>query len=195
MAERFARDLAARGACVVSGLAFGIDAVAHRGALAGKGITVAVLGSGLSRLYPRQHDRLASAIVDAGGAIISEFPLNMEPHAANFPRRNRIIAGISQGVCVVEAAKRSGSLITARLGGEYGRMVWAIPNRVGEELSEGIIALLRDGAVAVANAEQILDDVAPAFQKNLRNFENRGMVADAVLDAISAPGAIQPSAA
>lgn len=188
VAERFAKDLAAHGSCVVSGLAYGIDSAAHRGAIEGNGKTIAVLGSGLNQIYPHRHADLAERIVGTGGGLVSELPMDTRPDGRHFPERNRIIAGMSQGVCVVEATNRSGSLITARLAGEYGRMVWAVPNRIGEELAEGIISLLRDGAVAVASADDILGDVAPSFRKNLRNSGNRGIVADAVLDAVRSDG-------
>ena len=120
-AESFSRALSDAGLCIVSGLALGIDAAAHRGGLAGPGSTVAVIGTGADRIYPARNAALARQIAEAG-AIVSEFPLGIGPLAHNFPRRNRLIAGLAQGVLVVEAALKSGSLITARLAAEQGRV-------------------------------------------------------------------------
>lgn len=160
-AEGFAKMLAESEIEIVSGLAYGIDAAAHRGALRGKGRTIAVLGSGLLKVYPDSHKNLADEIVGAGGAIISDFPLEQGPKPENFPMRNRIIAGISLGTLIVQAARRSGSLITARLASEYGRLVWVVPNRLGEKNSEGAFDLLRDGASIASSAGDILEDISP----------------------------------
>lgn len=127
-AESFSRALSEAGLCIVSGLALGIDAAAHRGGLAGPGSTVAVIGTGADRIYPARNAALARQIAEAG-VIVSEFPLGIGPLAHNFPRRNRLIAGLAQGVLVVEAALKSGSLITARLATDCGREVFAIPAR------------------------------------------------------------------
>lgn len=156
-AEAFAAALAARGWVVVSGLALGIDAAAHRGAL-GTGATVAVVGTGADRIYPARNERLARDIA-AAGAIVSEFPLGTPPLAANFPRRNRIISGLARGVLVVEAALESGSLITARLAGEQGREVFAIPGSIHSPQSRGCHRLLREGAKLVETAEDILEEL------------------------------------
>jgi DNA processing protein len=161
-AERFARDLASRGLCIVSGLALGVDAAAHEGALRGaaKGqlATVAVVGTGLDRVYPARHRDLAHRIA-ARGLLISEYPLGTPPLAANFPRRNRLIAGLCQGTLVVEAALESGSLITARLAVEQGRDVFAIPGSIHSPQSRGCHALIRQGAKLVESSQDVLDEL------------------------------------
>ncbi len=145
VAERLARDLAARQLVVVSGLARGIDGAAHRGALEAPGNTVAVLGSGIDVIYPREHERLAKKII-ASGALISEFPMGTSPAPENFPIRNRIISGLSLGVVVVEAAEYSGSLITARLAAEQNREVFAVPGNITTAQSFGPNHLIKQGA-------------------------------------------------
>jgi DNA processing protein len=159
--EDFARALAASGLTIVSGLALGIDAAAHRGALlAGKtaGSTVAVIGTGADRLYPARNQELARNIGERG-VIVSEFPLGTPAVAANFPRRNRIISGLARGVLVVEAAPESGSLITARLAGEQGREVFAIPGSIHSPLSRGCHRLIKQGAKLVESAQDILEEL------------------------------------
>ncbi len=161
-AEEFARSLAAAGLPVISGLALGIDAAAHRGALAGGGSTVAVIGTGIDRVYPARNRDLALAIAEQG-VVVSEFPLGTPPLAANFPRRNRLISGLSRGVLVVEAALQSGSLITARLAAEQGREVFAIPGSIHSPLARGCHRLIREGAKLVETAADILEELgAPA---------------------------------
>lgn len=166
-AEGFAQALARGGLTVVSGMALGIDAAAHRGALAGGAAsTIAVLGTGADRIYPSSNRALAEQIC-AEGLMLSEFPLGTPALTHNFPRRNRIIAGLSRGVLVVEAALRSGSLITARLAGEIGREVFAIPGSIHSPLARGCHRLIRDGAKLVEAASDILEElrfapVAPA---------------------------------
>lgn len=155
VAERLGRELAARGVTVVSGLAFGIDAAGHRGALAAGGRTIAVLGSGLLRLFPSEHADLAGQIA-AHGAVLSELPVQTPAAPWHFPRRNRLIAGLSLGVVVVEAPARSGALITARLAAEQGREVFAVPGPAGAATSRGAHDLLRDGACLVETADDIL---------------------------------------
>ncbi len=156
-AERLASGLVRAGFTVVSGLARGIDAAAHRGALAAGGRTLAVLGNGLGLVYPPENQRLAEAVAEQG-ALMSEFPIRRGPSAENFPRRNRILAALALGTVVVEAGPRSGALITARLAGELGKEVFAVPNRVDAPGAAGVHALLRDGATLVERVTDILDE-------------------------------------
>lgn len=153
----FARSLAQGGFAITSGLALGIDGAAHEGALEVGGATVAVLGTGLRRLYPRRHEALARRIVEGGGALVSELPLDSPPLPANFPRRNRIISGLSLGVLVVEASPASGSLITARLAAEQGREVYAIPGSIHHPGARGCHQLIRDGALLVESVGHVLE--------------------------------------
>ncbi|MCW5654924.1 DNA-processing protein DprA [Hydrogenophaga sp.] len=157
-ARQFAQALGEAGLCVVSGLALGIDGAAHEGALLAGAPTVAVIGTGLDRVYPKRHLDLAHRIAEHG-AIVSEYPLGTPPLAANFPQRNRIIAGLSQGTLVVEAALKSGSLITARLAAEQGREVFAIPGSIHSPQARGCHALIRQGAKLVESAQDILEDL------------------------------------
>ncbi len=157
-AEAFARALGESGLCIVSGLALGIDAAAQRGALASAAGTVAVIGTGADRLYPARNEALARAIAEQG-VVISEFPLGTPPLAGNFPRRNRVIAGLALGCLVVEAAPKSGSLITARMAAEAGREVFAIPGSIHSPLSHGCHQLIRQGAKLVETARDILEEL------------------------------------
>jgi DNA processing protein len=158
-AEAFARSLAESGLTVVSGLALGIDAAAHRGALAAAGgVTVAVIGTGIDRIYPAANETLAREIA-ARGALLSEFPLGTPPIRHNFPRRNRLIAGLAQGVLVVEATLNSGSLITARLALDAGREVFAIPGSIHSPLARGCHRLIRQGAKLVETAEDVFEEL------------------------------------
>ncbi|WP_382153072.1 DNA-processing protein DprA [Hydrogenophaga sp. ANAO-22] len=157
-ARQFAQALGQAGVCVVSGLALGVDGAAHDGAMLGGAPTVAVVGTGLDRVYPKRHLALAHRI-GAQGAIVSEYPLGTPPLPAHFPQRNRIIAGLSQGTLVVEAAVQSGSLITARLAAEQGREVFAIPGSIHAPQSRGCHALIRQGAKLVESAQDILEDL------------------------------------
>jgi DNA processing protein len=159
-AFRLARDLAGAGFTVVSGLARGIDAAAHRGAIEGGGRTVAVLGSGLDRVYPDEHRRLAEAIAGSG-VVMSELPLGTPPLARHFPERNRLIAGTAWATVIVEAARGSGSLITAALALDGGRLVFAVPGPPGEPNAEGTNGLLRAGAHCCRGAEDVIEDLAP----------------------------------
>lgn len=156
-AAAFSRSLASAGFVITSGLALGIDAVAHQAALDVGGQTVGVLGTGLQNFYPQRNRRLANAMIDQGSAVLSEFPLDTPPHASNFPRRNRIISGLSLGVLVVEASVASGSLITARLAAEQGREVYAIPGSIHHPGARGCHQLIRDGAALVETVEHILE--------------------------------------
>lgn len=160
-ARAFAHHLSAAGFVVVSGLALGIDGAAHEGALRGDAGTVAVVATGLDRVYPRRHLDLARRIT-AKGALISEYPLGTPSLAANFPVRNRLIAGLGLGTVVIEAALQSGSLITARLAAEAGRDVFALPGSIHSPLSKGCHALIKQGAKLVDCAQDILDEIGPA---------------------------------
>lgn len=166
-AEAFAAYLCGVGLTITSGLAVGIDAAAHRGALQ-HGRTLAVTGTGLDRVYPARHRELAHAIVDQGGALVSEFPIGTPPRSDHFPRRNRLISGMSLGTLVVEANIQSGSLITARLAAEQGREVFAIPGSIHNPLARGCHALIRQGAKLVETGQDILEELPMlAFAKPL----------------------------
>ncbi len=160
-AQAFAKALSDAGLTIVSGLAVGIDAAAHEGALEGRGSTLAVVGTGLDRVYPARNRELAHRIAARGG-LISEFPPGTPPKAMNFPRRNRLISGLARGVLVVEAAFKSGSLVTARHAGEQGREVFAIPGSIHSPLSKGCHKLIREGAKLVETARDILEELGMA---------------------------------
>jgi DNA processing protein len=160
-AERLARDLSTQGITIVSGLARGIDTAAHRGALRAEGRSVGVLGCGIDIVYPRENQQIFNEIQNKG-ALVSEFPMGTEPRAENFPRRNRIISGISRGVLVVEAAKNSGSLITAQYALEQGREVFAIPGNINYAGSRGSHSLIKQGAKLVECVEDILEELPQA---------------------------------
>ena len=160
-AERFGFDVARAGWTVVSGLAYGVDAAAHQAALDAGGRTVAVLGSGVDRIYPSRHTRLARAIVDGGGAVLSEFPLGTKPDATNFPRRNRIVAGLSRGVLVAEAHTTGGALITAHCALGQNREVFAVPAPLFGDVGQGANGLIQQGAGLAESAEAILAVLEP----------------------------------
>ena len=201
IAFALARDLAAQGLSIVSGLAYGIDAAAHRGALASATApTVAVLGSGLGSIYPRANERLAAEIVAAGGALVSEYPDATGPRKHHFPARNRIVSGLCRGVVIVEASDRSGSLITARLALEQGREVMAVPSLVSSPLSRGCHRLIRDGAALVECAEHVVEalglelkPVPPEAEATaeddlvLKHVEATGTSLDAIVAATGLP--------
>ncbi len=182
--EEIAKDLADCGATIVSGLARGIDAAAHRGALAANGRTIAVLGCGIDRTYPSEHHRLRQNI-EAHGAVLSELPIGAAPQGHHFPRRNRIISGLSLGVLVGEAAIDSGSLITAKLALEQGREVFAVPGSIKEEACRGSNRLIKEGAKLIESAQDILEEILPqvdARQRALLRLDH------AVLDAPASLG-------
>ncbi len=157
-AESFSKDLCDQGLCIISGLALGIDGAAHRGALKSNGATIAVVGTGLDIVYPAKHRELAHQIA-SNGLILSEFPLGTPSKAQNFPRRNRIISGLSLGCLVVEANKDSGSMITARLAAEQGREVFAVPGSIHSPVSKGCHQLIKQGAKLVESSADIIDEL------------------------------------
>lgn len=167
-AFEFARHLGSNGFCILSGLAEGIDTAAHEGALAGGGMTIAFLGHGLDRVYPSVNRDLAHRIAETG-ALVSEYPLGTPPRKEHFPERNRLISGCSMGTLVVEAARRSGSLITARLASEQGREVFAIPGSIHNALSRGCHQLIRNGAKLVECADDIVCELAPLAGHLMQN--------------------------
>lgn len=165
--EEIAKDLAGCGVTIVSGLARGIDAAAHRGALTGKGRTIAVLGCGIDRTYPSEHHMLRRNI-ESHGAVITELPIGAAPQSHHFPRRNRIISGLSLGVLVGEATTDSGSLITSRLALEQGREVFAVPGSPKEESCRGSNRLIKEGAKLIEGAQDILDEILPQVDARQR---------------------------
>lgn len=162
-AKRICQDLAARGVSIVSGMARGIDTAAHTGAIQGGGNTVAVLGSGLEKVYPPENLKLFHKIAE-NGAVLSEFGLDAKPEPHHFPQRNRIISGMALGTVVVEAARRSGSLITARLAAEQGREVYAVPGSIHAPTAHGTHDLIKQGAKLVETAEDIIEEVVPHIE-------------------------------
>jgi DNA processing protein len=170
-ARAFSRALARAGYTIVSGLALGVDAAAHEGALDAGGATIAVVGTGLDQIYPRRNAGLAARLLAGGGLVVSEYSLGTPITQANFPRRNRIIAGLTQGCLVVEAAVQSGSLITARLSVEAGREVFAIPGSIHSPQARGCHALIRQGAKLVESAEDVLEELPPMAARPAANIE------------------------
>jgi DNA processing protein len=188
LAHEFAAELTRHGFTVTSGLAAGIDAAAHRGALTAGGTTIAVAGTGLDRVYPARHRHLAADIAQAG-AIVSEFPLGSPPLPESFPRRNRIISGLSRGTLVVEAALQSGSLITARAALEQGREVFAIPGSIHNPCARGCHALIRAGAKLVEDIRDILEELGPVATGNDPSVSSRPMRSTTMLPALDEPSA------
>ena len=190
--ERLARELGEAGLCVVSGLARGIDARAHKAALPTG--TVGVLAGGHDRIYPANHKDLVAAILEAGGAVVAEMPMGWEPRGRDFPRRNRIISGLAYGTVVVEAARRSGSLITARFALEQGREVFAVPGSPLDPRAEGTNDLIRQGATLVAEVDHVLAVLAPLISgavspaRDAPDLEDRPIFWDEIdLDGIAVP--------
>jgi DNA processing protein len=163
--EKISRELVQQGVTIVSGMARGIDSVAHQGAISEGGRTIAVLGCGVDIVYPRENLKLCGQIVDHG-AVVSEFPMESPPEAGHFPKRNRIISGLSLGVVVVQAGKGSGSLITAGYALEQGRDVFAVPGNVGAESSQGTNQLIKEGAKLVESSEDILEEILPRWKRD-----------------------------
>ena len=185
MAERLGRDLAARGLLIVSGMARGIDAIGHHGAMAVNGRAIGVLGTGIDVCYPKENKKLYEKVLERG-AIISEFPLHTHPAPENFPVRNRIVAGMPLGVVVVEGAQYSGSLITARLAMEFGREVFGVPGNVTQPVSFAPNQLIKQGAKLVTNAEDVIEELptpvrAALLQAERPEAEQRNQMAAAAL--------------
>lgn len=174
-AYEFARHMGAAGFCIVSGLAQGIDTAAHQGALDANAQTVAVLGHGIDRVYPAVNRELAHRIA-AQGALVSEYPLGTHPRKEHFPERNRLISGLTLGTLVVEAARRSGSLITARLAAEQGREVFAIPGSIHNAMSRGCHQLIRQGAKLVESADDIASEFGPLVAHLMQNTEQQSQL-------------------
>jgi len=186
MAERLACDLAAQGLVIISGMARGVDTASHRGAISAKGKTLAVFGTGIDEIYPKENSRLSEQILALGGALISEFPLGTSPQPQNFPIRNRIISGMSFGVLVVEAAEYSGTRITARCALEQNRDVFAVPGNVTNKNSWGPNTLIKQGAKLVATWEDVWEDLptdvrlalAPTISPESSSTENASLFPD-----------------
>lgn len=166
LSGRLAYDLCKAGWAVLSGLAIGIDAAAHRGALDASGVTVGVIGSGLDRFYPEENRELAREIVRKGGAVVSEFPFGRPPDQETFPIRNHVVAALARGVVAVEAPLKSGTLITAGIAADLGRTVMAVPARVGDRMSVGCLRLIRDGAILVRNVDDILEAMSELLPRS-----------------------------
>ena len=170
VAQMLSRELAALGITIVSGMARGIDAGAHRGALEANGLTIAIVGTGLEMTYPKEHKKLEEEII-AHGAVLSEFPLGTPPLPQNFPYRNRILSGLCLGVLIVEAAEHSGSLITARLANEQGREVFAVPGNITSQTSFGPNYLIKDGAKLVQQARDVIEELPRPLKEKLLGVE------------------------
>ena len=188
--QMLSRDLAEKGVCIVSGLARGIDTAAHRGAIQGKGKTVAVLGTGIGQVYPKENAKLVDEILANGGAIVSQFPIDTPPLKDNFPYRNRIISGLSLGVLIIEASERSGSLITARLAMEQNREVLAVPGNITSKNSFGTNYLIKSGAKLVQQWQDVVNEfpseisaeiLPPTIEKKAQNEDSQPQLVPAGL--------------
>ena len=166
VANRLSYDLCKAGWGIVSGLALGIDAEAHQGALAADGVTVGVIGSGLDRFYPEENRELARKIVAKGGAVVSEFPFGRPPDRETFPIRNHVVAALARGVVAVEAPERSGTLITTGIAADLGRTVMAVPARIDNRMSSGCLKLIREGAILVRDADDILEALSELLPRS-----------------------------
>ena len=183
-AYEFAKELSKKGICVISGLAQGIDTAAHLGAMHQKGKTIAVLGTGLNKIYPKENEILAESIIKNGGLIISEYGLYEERKSENFPKRNRIMSGLSDGIVVIEARKKSGTLITARYAKEQGRKVFSLPGNVDVINSSGTNELIKNGAILVTDVKDILDKFI--MQNEEKNKEEVNQEYKKVYDVLEA---------
>ena len=190
-AAKFAHDLAANGWMILSGLALGVDAEAHRAALDAGGVTVGVLGSGLDQFYPPENRELAREMVRKGGAVVSEFPFGRTPDTQTFPQRNHVVAALAKGVLAIEAPPKSGTLITTGIAADLGRTVMAVPGRVDSRSSAGCLALIRDGARLVRHARDVEEELCgflPGLEQPLaKKAGSKAKKADAVRDEASAP--------
>ena len=193
VANRLAYDLASAGWAVVSGLALGIDAEAHRGALDAGGVTVGVIGSGMDRFYPEENRELARSIVSSNGAVVSEFPFGRPPDRETFPIRNHVVAGLARGIVAVEAPARSGTLITTSIAADLGRTVMAVPARVDSRMSLGCLQLIRDGAVLVRNADDVLEamsELVPPVSR-VSASDGKGVCAAPAIDPDAPPYSVE----
>ena len=170
-ASKLSFDLASNGWVVISGLALGIDAAAHRGALDASGVTVGVLGSALDMFYPEENRALAREIIEKGGAVVSEFPFGRSADEHTFPQRNRVVAALARGVIAIEAPVKSGTLITTSLAAELGRTVMALPGRVDSRASAGCLKLIREGAILVRDADDVLEAMSELFPNKVKKDE------------------------
>ena len=190
-AAKFAHDLAANGWMILSGLALGVDAEAHRAALDAGGVTVGVLGSGLDQFYPPENRELAREMVRKGGAVVSEFPFGRTPDTQTFPQRNHVVAALAKGVLAIEAPPKSGTLITTGIAADLGRTVMAVPGRVDSRSSAGCLALIRDGARLVRHARDVEEELCgflPGLEQPLaKKAGAKAKKTDAVRDEASAP--------